>query len=75
MTREEMAQAAWRGELSMAESAAIAAELQKSCATCQRWIALVVPFGAVVSACQFAHDMPSDGSGYCRPGYEPKETR
>jgi hypothetical protein len=85
MTREEMAQnlysAAKRLQSVGAGPEEIGAafdavdELRKSCATCQHWIALVVPFGAVVSACQFAHDMPSDGIGYCRPGYAPKETR
>jgi len=71
MTREEMVEAAWRGELSMAESAAIAEELGKSCATCANWRIVIV--NANPNYCNRGRKyMPDDGSGYCRPGWEAK---
>jgi hypothetical protein len=72
MTREEMVRRLENLGVHVADVAA--AELRKSCATCEHW---QFPNDWEPQECIYAgrRMMPTDGSGYCRPGYEPKETR
>jgi len=58
---------------------AASSELRKSCAGCEHFAAIDLgeDVSTIVGQCDLARHRytPADGSGYCRPGYEPKETR
>jgi hypothetical protein len=65
-----------RANEALVAGSAIADELSRSCAGCKHWndgsdgmradCVLVVESGPSII------DMPADGSGYCRPGWEAK---